>query len=203
MSVVTQFGNKQNLKLGTMDTSIDISIFEANKITAARKAEMLELQRQCFPDVSAEEVEEDFCRPPVVVALAYCLGSLAACAEIFKREIEYNGRAITIGGFSPCAREDLRGKGIGTAVCKAAMSYLREQGCAIAFLSVDTRHDSHPLYEKLGFKMLAKSFIYANIHGELKESDGGMIAPLCAPKLFEDILQADEPLTLTPEVGYW
>jgi len=185
-----------------MDT-IDISIIEAAKLNAEQKTEILQLQRQCFPDVSAQEVEEDFCRPPVAIVLACSQNVLVACAEVFEREIECNGRPISIGGFSPCASEGLRGKGIGTAICKAAMSYLKEQACAIAFLSVDTKHNSHPLYERLGFKMLAKPFIYANARGELKESDGGMIAPLCEPELFENILQTDKPLTLTPEVGYW
>ena len=179
-----------------MEASIDIATVEANKLSAVQKAEMLRLQGECFPDVTAEEVGEDFCRPPVACVLAYSRGALVACVEVFLREVIYEGNAITVGGFSPCAREDVRGAGVGTAVCQAAMSYLRGRGCAVAFLSVDTRRDSFPLYERLGFKMLAKPFIYANVRGELKEGDGGMAAPLCAPEVFERILGGDEPLSL-------
>jgi len=82
-------------------------------------------------------------------------------------------------GLVPCTREDMRGRGIGTLVCQAALDYLREHRCDIAFLSVETEREAHPLYERLGFKMLSKPFIYANVRGELKESEGGMIAPLC------------------------
>jgi len=83
------------------------------------------------------------------------------------------------------------------------MEYLQGQGCDIAFLSVDTGREAHPLYERLGFKMLPKPFIYANIRGELKESDGGMIAPLCSQELFECVLRGDAQFALTPEPGYW
>jgi len=83
------------------------------------------------------------------------------------------------------------------------MDYLRAQGCDIAFLSVDTKKETHRFYEKLGFKMLAKPFIYANVRGELKEEDGGMIAPLCSEELFWCVWQGESQLSLTPEPGYW
>jgi len=73
----------------------------------------------------------------------------------------------------------------------------------MAFLSVDTERETHPLYERLGFRMLPKPFIYANIRGELKESESGMIVPLCSPALFEQVLRGESQLALTPEVGYW
>ncbi len=164
---------------------------------------MLQLQRECFRDVPAAEVEEDFCRPPVASVLASSREVLVACAEVFQREIVYKERMMTIGGFSPCTREDWRGRGIATAVCRRAMDYLKEQGGALLFLSVDTKYDAHPLYERLGFKKLQRPFIYANVRGELKESDGGMVAPLCAPELFEYVWRGNVPLSLAPEAGYW
>src|SRR5688572_28243592 len=110
-----------------MEASIDIAIVKGNKLTAKQKVEMLQLQRDCFLDVTAEEVEEDFCRPPVASVLAYSGGKLVACAEVFLREVAYEGCIITVGGFSPCATEGLRGKGIGTAMCHMAMGYLKER----------------------------------------------------------------------------
>ena len=186
-----------------MKASVNIAIVDANELNAGQKAEILRLQRECFPDVTAEEVEEDFCRPPMACVLAHSRGVLVACAEVFVRKVTYEGHAIMVGGFSPCAREDVRGQGVGTAVCRAAMDYLRGRGCAVAFLSVDMQSDSFPLYERLGFKMLAKPFVYANARGELKEGDGGMVAPLCAPEMSERILRGDELLSLGPEAGYW
>ncbi len=127
---------------------------------------------------------------------------MIGCAEVFKRQVEYDEQTIILGGFGPCTREDLRGQGIGTLVCKAAMNYLEGQGCDIAFLSVDTGRETHLLYERLGFNMLSKPFLYANIRGEL-ESNGGMIAPLCSRELFERVLSGSAQFALTPETGYW
>lgn len=187
-----------------MQGHVDIIVVDEDKVTSEQAKEMLRLQIACFSgQVTAEEIEEDFNRPPVVRVLAYHQGDLIACAEVFKREVEYDGQKITLGGFSPCTREDWRGQGIATRVCRAAMDYLQRQGCDIAFLSVDTERETHPLYEGLGFRMLPRPFIYANIRGELKESDGGMIAPLRSPALFKCVLHGDAHFALTPEVGYW
>jgi hypothetical protein len=30
-----------------------------------------------------------------------------------------------------------------------------------------------------------------------------MIAPLCSPELYEQVLHGDAPFALTPEPGYW
>jgi hypothetical protein len=48
--------------------------------------------------------------------------------------------------------------------------------------------------------MLTQPFIYVNTREEYKKSDGGMIAPLCSPDLFELVLQGESPFTLAPEV---
>ena len=187
-----------------MQGHVDIIVVDEDKVTSEQADEMLRLQIACFSDqVTIEEVEEDFDRPPVAHVLAYDQDNLIACAEVFKREVEYDGQTTILGGFAPCTREDWRGQGIATRVCKTAMDYLRRQECDMAFLSVDTERETHPLYERLGFRMLPKPFIYANIRGELKESEGGMIVPLCSPELFEQVLDGDAQFTLTPEVGYW
>ena len=184
--------------------TVNIIVIEEGAVTTQQKDEMLRLQITCFSDqVTAEELEEDFDRPPVARVLAYVEDDLAACAEVFQRYIVYEDKDILLGGFGPCTREDYRNKGIGTRVCRAAMMYLIDQGCDIGFLSVDTERENHPLYERLGFTMLPKPFIYANIHGELKESDGGMIVPLCSQKVYDCVLNGEAQLDLTPDIGYW
>lgn len=187
-----------------MERQVSLVVVEENRVTPVQKSEMLRLQIACFSgQATAEEVEEDFSRPSVARVLAYHQSELIACAEVFKRQVEYGGQTIILGGFSPCTREDWRGQGFGTRVCRAAMDYLQGQGCDIAFLSVDTERETHPLYERLGFRMLPKPFAYANIRGEVKESDGGMIAPLCSQALFERVLRGDAQFALTPDPGYW
>ena len=186
-----------------MSIPADIIVVKEGDLSPEQAGAFLQLAIQCFPDVTAEEVEEDFCRPPVARVLAYSQGKLVAGAEVFEREVEYEGQAISMSGFGPFTREDVRGQGIGTQVCKRAMDYLTERGCDIAFLSVNTKRKTHPLYERLGFEMLTKPFIYANIRGELKESEGGMVTPLCSQELFNCVLRGETSFALTPEPGYW
>ena len=168
-----------------------------------QRAKVLELQLACFPAVTAEEVEEDFCRPPVTMVLAYREGELIGCAEVFKRQVTYEGRAMTLGGFGPCVRADLRKQGIGTQLARAALGYLKAEGCAVAFVSVSTDTKTHLFYEQLGFRMLPQPFVYVNVHGERLQADGGMIAPLGSEAGFVQLWQGGAPLFLGPEAGYW
>ena len=120
-----------------METNVDIVIVEEANVSQEQKSEMLRLQIACFSgQVNAEEIEEDFDRPSVARVLACHQYDLIACADIFMRQVEYEGQTISIGGMGPCTREDWRGQGVGTRVCKTAMDYLRKQRCDIAFLSV-------------------------------------------------------------------
>ena len=79
-----------------MQGHVDIIVVAEDKVTSEQADEMLRLQIACFSDqVTAEEVEEDFDRPPVARVLVYHQGGLIACAEVFKREVEYGGQEIT------------------------------------------------------------------------------------------------------------
>lgn len=121
-----------------MEIQVDIVAAEENEVAAEQESEMLRLQIACFFDqVAAEDVEEDFSRPPVVRVLAYHQDELIACAEVFKREVEYEGQSTMVGGFGPCTREDWRGRGggVGTVACKAAIEYLQAQRGAISRLT--------------------------------------------------------------------
>lgn len=187
-----------------VEISADIVVVEAHQAGPALQHEMLQLQIACFAgQVTAQEIEEDFCRPCVAWVLARHEKELIAVAEVFQRRIEYMGQEILLGGLSPCTRAAWRGRGIGTRICRAAMAYLSDRGCDLAFLSVDTRRAAHPLYERLGFQMLPRPFVYANARGEVRESDGGMIAPLRSPAVFDQVLHGPAPLDLRPEPGYW
>ena len=75
-----------------MQGHVDIIVVDEEEVTAEQADEMLRLQIACFSDqVTAEEVEEDFDRPPIARVLAYHQDSLIACAEVFKRAVEYDG----------------------------------------------------------------------------------------------------------------
>jgi hypothetical protein len=83
------------------------------------------------------------------------------------------------------------------------MDYLRRQRCELAFLAVDSSAGAHRFYEQFGFRRLARLFVYANSKGILKHAEGGMIAPLCSPNVYEDVMKGETAFALTPERGYW
>jgi hypothetical protein len=59
---------------------VDIIVVEEDDLSAEQARAFLQLAIQCFPDVTAEEVEEDFCRLPVARVLAHIQGELVAGA---------------------------------------------------------------------------------------------------------------------------
>jgi GNAT superfamily N-acetyltransferase len=158
---------------GRATRNVELLLLGESQVAPEQKSAMLWLQMACFAgQVTAQEWEEDFDRPAVARLLAYHGVELVGCAEIFAREVAYAGQAIRIGRMSPCTREDWRGQGIGTRLYRAAMDYLRRQRGDTAFLSVDTKRITHPLYERLGFRMLPRPFRYVNARGEWEEGDG-------------------------------
>ena len=79
-----------------MAIAIDVSVVEDGALTSEQADTFLQLAIRCFADVTAEEVEEDFCRPPVARVLAYAGEALVAGAEVFKRVVEYEGQVVTV-----------------------------------------------------------------------------------------------------------
>ena len=191
-----------------MSIPVEIRAVKEEALTSEQREEILQLQLKCFSDVTAQEAEEDFDRPRFGMVLAYAQGVLVACSELFKRAVEYEGKGITIGALGPCTREDMRGKGIGARVCKSGLEYLEAHECDIAFLSIGVEegneyqyHARLRFYERLGFALLDKPFTYANIRGEIKQSYGGLIAPLRSRELFEYVRKGKTQFTLRPEPG--
>jgi hypothetical protein len=74
----------------------------------------------------------------------------------------------------------------------------------------DSRGDFFPLSVVLTFAlffavMAWRSFASIGRTGPalLKRSDGGMIAPLCSPAVYEQVINGGASFALTPEHGYW
>lgn len=198
------------LKGDWLSIPIDVKIIDEPELTSAQKDAFHQLAVQCFPDVSAEEAEEDFCSEPSARVLAYRRGELVAGAEVYRREVLYEGQAVVVGGFGPFVREDLRNAGLGTCLCRAAMDTLRDRGCDLAVLTIGSEAESgwqyHArlrFYQRLGFEPLLRPIRYANARGKVLESGGALIAPLRSQELFERVLRGQNPLSLGPEPGYW
>lgn len=169
-------------------------------VTEEQRAAIFQLQVQhCFGDVPGAEIEEDFFTTPVSRVLCYHQQELVGCAGTRVRPIQYAGQPLTLGGISGvCTHRDWRGQGVATEVCTVAMEFLKAAKCDVVFLS--TSPMARRLYEKLGFRPLPR-FSWENIHGQVKQGDNGMVAPICSLAIAENIWQGEHILHVGR--GYW
>jgi len=188
-------------------TAVQVLVVRAERLTDEQRGHVRELQRQCFANVPYEELMEDFVAESMAKVLAYHEGLPVGCVSVFRRLIEYEGRSITLGGYGgTCTREDMRGRGVGTMVCQAAMDVLRRECCDVAFLAVGEKSGTAAFYERLGFVLLGKPFTFVNARGITKKpssDDVGMLAPVCSQEVFDFVMAGSDPLPLGPELGYW
>lgn len=180
-----------------------VFVVDEREMSTTQAGEMSRLQATCF-QLPLHELAEDFNRPSIARVLAYEGAELVGCAEVFRRFVEYQGSPIDLGGFGGvCTRPDKRRQGIGSRICLTATAYLRRLGCDMAFLAVNVSAGTHRFYERFDFRLLALPFVYANSKGVLEQADGGMLAPLCSPALYERVISGGTSFALTPERGYW
>jgi GNAT superfamily N-acetyltransferase len=165
------------------------------------------LQNECFATVPYDELMEDFVAEAFARVLAYSADEPVGCVSVFQRPIKHAGKTINLGGFGGTrTREDIRGRGVGTAVCLAAMDLLRERGCDVAFLAVGQSKGTAVFYERMGFRLPGRPLTYVNAQQKTRtppSDDVGMLAPVCSEQVFEALLADSGPLHLGPELGYW
>lgn len=187
--------------------NVQVLVIRAEHLTEEQRRHVRELQGRCFANVPYDELMEDFVAESMAKVLAYHEGAPVGCVSVFRRMIEYEGRSIILGGYGgTCTREDMRGRGIGTMMCQAAMDVLRREGCDVAFLAVGEKSGIAAFYERLGYVLLRKPFTFVNARGITKmpsSDDVGMLAPVCSREAFDLVMDGSEPLHLGPEQGYW
>lgn len=183
-------------------SNLGISVVKEADLTEKQLQDRKRLQALCFPDVDPKEIKEDFYNPTIANVLAYINGQLVGWAGIHQADIEFEGKRIKLGGFGICTHPDWQRKGIASKVSQKAMGFIKDQGCDIAFLSVDlSNKTSVKLHQKTGFVSLPRKFSWTNVHGEVKKDNGGMIAPLNSQELFEYVLNGKDVLYVGK--GYW
>lgn len=171
-------------------------------LAEAQSAAVSGLQKLVFPNVSTQEAEEDFYAPELAHILAYMDGDLVGWVGLHVREISYEGEVIRLGGYGICAHPDWRRRGIASEMAGRAMDYLKEQGCQIAFLSIDPSDKvSERFHRNLGFVPLKQKFSWVSAKGQQREDIGGMIAPVNSRKHLDLILSRDSVFHVGE--GYW
>jgi predicted N-acetyltransferase YhbS len=191
----------------TEHRDLPLRVIQLAQLTAEQTAERYQLRAQCFADVTADQLREDFVAPSIASVLAYEGEALVGCASVVKRGIAYEGKAIQLGGIGGvCTRADRRGRGIGSRVCQSALDLLRKEGCDVVFLAAGQSAGTARFYARLGFVLLGRPFTFVDARGAVKHpssDDVGMIAPLCSADLFAHIVNGATEVHLGPEPGYW
>jgi len=181
---------------------VKIKVVESEKFTDKQKKDVKDLQQQVFVDVDEKEAKEDFYNPEVAGVFAYLGENLVGYAGVHESRMEFEGEMIKLGGYGIGVREDMRRKGIAAKMCQEAMKYLKEKGYDLAFLSIDaSKAWTDKLHKKVGFVHLPRKFAWKNVHGNIKESDGGMIAPVNSKEKFEKVLNGKDVFYVGE--GYW
>jgi GNAT superfamily N-acetyltransferase len=181
---------------------MNISIIQTDHLDSAKQKKVNELQHRCFPDVSSQEAELDFYHPEIAHVLAYEGKKLIGWAGIHISEVEYEDSGIILGGYGICVHPKFRSQGVASKMGRVAMSYLKNAGCDIGFLSVNPQEAiSISLHKKFGFVPINTHFSWTNAEGKICMDTGAMIASINNSQLCIQILNSKKPLYVGN--GYW
>ena len=179
-----------------------MNIFVLEKLTEEQAEAVSDLKKLVFNNVSHEEAIEDFYHQESAHVLAYIGNELVGWAGVHETKQVFEDIIIRLGGYGICTHLDWRRKGIASKISMEAMKFLKENGCEVAFLSVDPVNTaSVKLHQKNGFSILPRYYSWTNSRGQLKQDDGGMISPVNSQELFEYILNGTDVLYVGN--GYW
>lgn len=160
------------------------------------------LEQECFGDVDAQEIEENFIAAPFGRIFALYRGVIVGMLSLYLREVKFDGKSILVGGLGGvCVTKPERSKGVATEMLYEGLAILKEMGCDVACLNVDLEKKLYGLYEKVGFVMMKRNISYENIHGEIVRELGTMFRPIGSQKLFDLIMHSSS--TFHYGRGYW
>lgn len=145
--------------------------------------------------------EEKYFSQPKAWLLVFGNGRIIGRALLHKREIEFAGEKIILGGFGGvCTAKNERRKGIASTMLKEGMRILKKWNCDIAYLCADVEKVG-PLYSHIGFVPLNKLCVYKGKSGKVYEDEYGLIAPVNSRRLFKEVLNSKEKFNLG--LGNW
>jgi len=182
--------------------NLEIVIVPENNLKQWQKHAIDRLNRKCFSHVAPEEAEECFCAESFARAFAHCNGEIVGHLKLFKRNIEYDGKKITLGGIGGvCVTENTRRKGIATKMIRESLKILRKKKCDVACLNADLSRNAHKFYEKVGFTLMNRKISFEDKHGNTRYDEGTMFIPICSKQIYQHIMNSDK--TFHYGKGYW
>lgn len=160
------------------------------------------LNKECFANISQEEVDEDFIAESFARVIAYNKNNAVGTLHLYKRDNNFEGKEVVLGGIGGvCVTESERGKGIATKMCEEGLKRLKTEGCDVACLNVDLAKEAYKVYEKLGFTFMEREFSFTNSKGEIKYDTGTMFVPVNSNDIYNLIMNSKE--TFHYGIGYW
>ncbi len=180
----------------------DIQLVKAGELTPQQQAGLAKLNEECFGDVLQEEVEENFIAEPFAYLFAVAQGQIISRVALFKREVQFAGQKIMLGGMGGvCVATLHRHQGIASSMLKRGLAILREAKCDLACLNVDLEKKIYSLYTKLGFTMMEREISFKNVRGDTVRDRGTMFIPLCSSAKYDLVMNNNE--TFHYGRGYW
>lgn len=175
-----------------------------NDLSDEQRQGIEHLEKRCFGDVDPVEVEECFYAESFARILAYKGDKLVGHLLLHKRDIEFDGREVVVGGaVGACVVEVMRGRGIATKMMKKGFEVLRTYDCDVACLNADlvNRRIAFELYKRLGFELMEREISFEDTHGRTRYDTGTMFIPLRSKELFNHIMNNEK--TFHYGKGYW
>jgi ribosomal protein S18 acetylase RimI-like enzyme len=135
--------------------------------------------------------------------LAWEKDQLIGETRVYKRTIVFSGQKILLGGIGSVATHpDFRKQGIATQMVKKAMKSLKSESCAVAYLCADAYSlKALEFYETFKFQRLLQKHTYLGKSGTRYTDTDGLLAPVCARKVFNQIIASPVPFDIS--VGNW
>jgi predicted GNAT family N-acyltransferase len=180
----------------------NIELVKAGELTKEQETGLTALNIECFGDVPAKEIEENFYAEPFAYLFAFINDRMISRVALFKRNLAFAGRPITVGGIGGvCVSKEFRHHGVASSLLKRALIVLKSEECDVACLNVDLEKKIYPLYEKLGFKLMEREISFENSHGDTVKELGTMFIELNSPDVFNLLMNSRE--TFHYGKGYW
>ncbi len=180
----------------------EIEFRELQSLSEEQRAKLRELQMLCFPKLTEQTYKEDYHHPAALHIICLHEEQLIAWAAIHYSDIEFEGRALRLGGYGICTHPEWRHQGLARRLSALALEHLKDAKVDVAFHAVDMGEPSSiRFHEKKGFVIFRRPFSWTDIHGERKEKHGSMLMPMNSREDFEAILVGKDVLHVGQ--GYW
>jgi len=182
---------------------LELVFVSLSGLTPGQTQRIKELQKECFSDVSREDIQQCFIAEGFGWIFAYENGIIVGQIELHSRTVLFEGKQVSLGGLGgTCVTAVARTRGIAKAMVKKGLEILRQEKSDVACLNADTEHHtSGGLYHQLGFTLMKRKISFEDVYGNTRYDSGELFIPLCSREIYDFIMKSDKTFHLGR--GYW